>query len=293
MSVTTVSHCPLQQTHGLPYWLDLLTSRTDCAKRFYGSVLHWDYLDPTPFVFDEPRRNASPAVPHLDESSPLVAVYGGQPVAELLERGDRHDSEIPQSGWFPCICVDDVNLSLHLVERFGGAVVQAPIGRIGRAKVATVLDPSNAPLRLWQPARQPLGKVGPTGDDTPGPARPTWIELETNDIEAVRPFYAALFGWELSGLATLGDAEPYVLFTRNGHRVAAVTESVLPDLPGSWCPSFDVPDVDAAAADATEIGAVALSEPTDMAFGRQAILVDPIGAVFSLLGPVPEGPRAL
>jgi predicted enzyme related to lactoylglutathione lyase len=214
-------------------------------------------------------------------------------VAELLERECDEDGIEGQSGWLPSICVGDVKNAMDLVEASGGEVLEPPVLRVGRGRAATVVDPGGAPLRLWQPAGGVVGEALRANGRNPGPARPTWLELETPEIGAVIPFYRSVFGWELTEYTSEDGSPPYLLFSHLGERVAGLIESPLRHLSGSWCPAFDVVDVDQVTDVAVERGAVALAEPTDIAVGRQSVVVDPLGAVFSLLGPIPEGPRAL
>jgi predicted enzyme related to lactoylglutathione lyase len=133
--------------------------------------------------------------------------------------------------------------------------------------------------------------VGSTSLHRPGTL--TWIELETTDLDRACKFYGQLFDWDAGQVDSPAHPGGYTVFTRNGDRVAGATESPLTDLAASWCPSFAVPDVDAATDAAVANGGVVMFEPGVMAVGRQSVLVDPVGAVFALLGPVPRGPRPL
>ncbi len=46
-------------------------------------------------------------------------------------------------------------------------------------------------------------------------------------------------------------------------------------------------DADTAVATAQERGATVLGEPTDTPYGRMAVIIDPHGATFSILGVTP------
>jgi predicted enzyme related to lactoylglutathione lyase len=55
------------------------------------------------------------------------------------------------------------------------------------------------------------------------------------------------------------------------------------EMPPAWGVYFAVADTDATVARAQELGATLVAGPTDIAPGRFAVLVDPVGAVVSVL----------
>lgn len=274
--------------HGLPNWVDLHTCDADHARRFYDALLGWTFRNRFPLAAVPDRLGSADEVGRpAGPPTALVALRDRQPVAELVERGDTFDDVALSSNWFPYVHVGDLDATLELVEPAGGLVLSPPARRDDLARVATILDPSDAVLCLWEP----LTSVGSTAVRHPGAL--AWIELETTDLDRARKFYGELFGWDAGEVDNPGHPGPYTVFTCNGDRVAGATETPLSELPASWCPSFAVPDVDHATAAAIERGAVVMVEPTDMPVGRQSVLVDPLGAVVGLLGPVPRGPRPL
>lgn len=158
------------------------------------------------------------------------------------------------------------------------------------ATVATILDPNDALLCLWEP----IEETGTAAMHRPGSL--TWIELETADVDSAAKFYGELFGWD-AGEVALGHDYPagggYTVFTKNGEPVAGAIESALGGISASWCPSFAVSDVDIAASVSSRHGGVLMAEPLDIPVGRQAVIVDPTGATFSVLGPKSNRPRPL
>jgi predicted enzyme related to lactoylglutathione lyase len=113
----------------------------------------------------------------------------------------------------------------------------------------------------------------------------SWVDLNTDNQEASKAFYADLFGWEYNDIP-IGDGQHYTMAQVDGHDVAAIT----PMPPGTdvvhWNCYVTVDDVDATAARAKDLGATLLAEPFDVFdSGRMAILQDPQGAVLSLWQP--------
>lgn len=112
-----------------------------------------------------------------------------------------------------------------------------------------------------------------------------WVDLNTDDQESSKAFYADLLGWEYNDIP-LGDGNHYSMARVDGHDVAAIT----PMPPGGevthWNCYVSVADVDATAARAKELGATLIAEPFDVFdSGRMAIFADPQGAILSVWQP--------
>jgi predicted enzyme related to lactoylglutathione lyase len=112
-----------------------------------------------------------------------------------------------------------------------------------------------------------------------------WVDLNTDDQEASKAFYAALLGWEYED-TPIGDGIHYSMARIEGHDVAAIA----PMPPGAevthWNCYVSVEDADASAARAGEHGATVLAQPFDVFdAGRMAIFADPQGAMLSVWQP--------
>ena len=116
----------------------------------------------------------------------------------------------------------------------------------------------------------------------PKPAgTPTWIDLQTPDIDSARAFYRAVFGWAYD----IGGAE-YGGYTnaRVGERAAAGLVGPMPGAPpqpAAWSVYFATDDIAADVARAVELGAQVLFPPLTVGvFGSMAVCQDPTGASF-------------
>lgn len=283
-AVTTV---PLSvHAHGVPNWIDLHTASIADARRFYEALLGWSFQGRLTLA-SIPLDHGDPG-PGLQGATTAMARLDDGPAAEFIERGESFGDMALLSNWIPYVYVDDLPATLSLVEASGGLVASPPARRGDMAMVATIIDPNDAPLCLWQPLTL-------TGAAIHRPGALTWIELETPDLDMAAKFYGELFGWD-AGQVTLNNdvgEEIYTLFTKNGERVAGAVQTAMPGMDASWSPAFLVPDVDAAAAVCSANGGVQMAEPFDIPVGRQAVLVDPGGAAFSILGPRCHRPRPL
>jgi len=251
--------------HGSPNWVDLETPSLERSRAFYRDLFGWRF------------RN-------VETKTTSMAVLNDQPSAEIHERDDRFEDMNLPAKWEPFVHVVDLLSTLRRVELGGGHVLSGPTERGSMAAVATIVDPFDAVLSLWQ-SRDSSGSA-----NLHSVGSLTWLDLETPDLEAAGYFYRTVFDWTVAeqpvGMWADGSFDSYMVFGTPMGPVAGAVRSAVEGIPASWCPSFSVIDTDVMAHTATRFGAVVMSEPYDLPIGRQAVIVDPAGAVFSLLGPV-------
>ncbi|GAB4564346.1 MAG: VOC family protein [Haliangiales bacterium] len=119
-----------------------------------------------------------------------------------------------------------------------------------------------------------------------------WIDLVASDIDAVRGFYQALFGWQSSPLDN-PDGPAYALFTVEGQPVAGIGGVADRDdsqtAAGSsplWKTYICVDDMDETIAKAAAMGATLTAPPAALGrAGQRATLRDPTGAPIGLWRP--------
>jgi uncharacterized protein len=112
-----------------------------------------------------------------------------------------------------------------------------------------------------------------------------WRDLVTEDPEAVKPFYAGLFGWAFEEGTALGA--PYTLVKSGGQYIAGISKTRRPraDQPVSqWVSFMSVANVDRAVEQTRAAGGSAVAGPLDLPnVGRGAVVLDPEGAPLGLL----------
>lgn len=120
---------------------------------------------------------------------------------------------------------------------------------------------------------------------TPLVGKFVWRDLHTDDPAAVKPFYAALFGWEY--VETRVGGRPYTLVKSGGQPIAGIVQSarLAPREPNAqWLSYLSVADVDRATERARAAGGKVLAAPFDLPkVGRAAVVTDPQGAPLGLL----------
>ncbi len=115
---------------------------------------------------------------------------------------------------------------------------------------------------------------------------PCWIDLTSSDPEAVKPFYAGIFGWtiESSGDPQYGG---YAIFSKDGKPIAGLGPQMEGNPYGNVWTTYIRSD-DAAATSAMAEAAGGTVMLPSMVVGDQgsmAILADPAGAVVGLWQP--------
>jgi predicted enzyme related to lactoylglutathione lyase len=110
-----------------------------------------------------------------------------------------------------------------------------------------------------------------------------WHELQTRDCARALRFYEAFCGWTTAD-ASAGSPRERHLCSLDGAPIGAITISQAPaHVPAFWLSFLAVADLDAVVARARALGARVLREPAAVTgAGRQAVLVDPRGAIFGL-----------
>lgn len=117
---------------------------------------------------------------------------------------------------------------------------------------------------------------------------PCWYELSTSDPDAAQHFYTDLFGWTWAGAGMAGV--DYRLASIGDTVVAGMMKGDAGGPPPMWTIYFTAADIGATVAAMAKDGATAIVPPTDIpGTGRFSILLDPQGACFGLLQPLPGG----
>jgi predicted enzyme related to lactoylglutathione lyase len=87
----------------------------------------------------------------------------------------------------------------------------------------------------------------------------------------------------------MGPGETYNLLKVGDAEVGGCMEPPMPGVPNHWHVYFAVPDADATAAQAASAGGQVAVEPFDIpTVGRSAVLMDPQGAMFSVMTPAAQ-----
>jgi predicted enzyme related to lactoylglutathione lyase len=249
-------------------WVELGTTDQDGAKRFYGSLFGWTFVDyptgPTDFY--------------------TMFQLDGRVAAAAYKMGDREAGVPPH--WNLYVAVEDADASAAHAVELGGKVPAGvfDVSTNGRMAVimAVIIDPAGAAFCLWQP-KQTLG-VGVMGENNSY----VWADLSTSDRMEAKKFYEGLFGWNITpGRGKDDSTYLHIMAGEKGIAGIQPDEMRKPGVPPHWMPYFMVADADASTKKAQDLGAAVDAAPMMAGEGlRFAILADPQGAVFALFSPV-------
>ncbi len=118
------------------------------------------------------------------------------------------------------------------------------------------------------------------------PGTPSWVELNSPDVEASAAFYGQLMGWNAMEPGPAAETGGYRMFQQDGKNVAGLMGHTQEGQPTAWMTYVNVADADEAAAAVRAAGGNVLVEPMDvMDLGRMAFFADPTGAAFGVWQP--------
>jgi predicted enzyme related to lactoylglutathione lyase len=205
----------------------------------------------------------------------LAAGLGKQP-AEMTERG------LPPL-WTTYVNVNDVAVVAEAFTANGGQILAPPMDVMDSGRMTYGLDPAGAAIGFWQPGNH----VG--ADEFNDPGFMTWNELTTRDHEAAVAFYTKILPWEVQA-EDMGDFTYYMfmLGERPTGGLMVMDDNWPKEIPAHWMAYFRVPDTDAALTRVTELGGFVSVQPFDTPSGKVAVINDPSGGTFSIIGPAPQ-----
>jgi len=247
-----------RHTPGMPCWVSLMVHGLDATQDFYGELFGWEFS------------------PGPEQLGPYVrALLDGKEVAGMGRLPtDRH---LPVA-WTPYMATDDADLAAESIRSCGGTVGVGPLDAGDAGRLAIASDPAGAVFGVWQHAAHSGTAVYGTH------GTPVWNELVTRETSAVAKFYQAVFGYETD--AALAAGLDQVTLYLEGRPVAALrgVGQALPRNRGThWMTYFEVEDTDETARHVVELGGHVLQAPVEGSMGRLATVVDPEGAVFTIV----------
>lgn len=241
---------------GTPSWVDLSSTDPAASKDFYGPLLGWSFDD-------------------QGDTGYSMALFDGVPVAGLMEQPAEQAAAGVPPVWASYVTVGDCAAVTAKVEPAGGTVMAPPMDVMDAGKMSVIVDPTGAVICTWEPGEH----IGAGLVNEPGTL--CWNELMTSDVNAALAFYGAVFGW--TGQTFPMDGFDYTELQMDGRGIAGAMPPPMEGIPANWGVYLGVEDADAAAAEATSMGATVVAPPMDGPPGRWVVITDPQGAQVSLM----------
>lgn len=243
-------------------WVDLGTSDTADAKRFYTGLFDWT-------LEDRPYGNGQYYT---------MFFSGGKSVAALYPQDAQQQAMGVAPSWLSYISVESADRAAERTRALGGTVLLEPLDVLDVGRMTMIQDPTGAVVALWEPRKHQGAEL------IEEPNSLAWNELETADPDRAAAFYGGLLGWG-SERQRYGALE-YTVF-RQGASMTGGMMVLAPEshsVPPHWLVYFAVADCDGAAAAAEELGGTVTLPPNDIPrVGRFALLRDPQGAFFAVI----------
>jgi predicted enzyme related to lactoylglutathione lyase len=241
-------------------WIELGTTDTNAARRFYESLLGW----------------STEEFPTGPSGTYTMFRLGGRDVgggyaltAEMRAHG------LPPH-WLLYICVRSADETAEKVAQAGGKLLKDPFDVMDIGRMAVIQDPTGAIFAIWQPKTHQGSGI----EHVPGAL--SWADLKTPDEKRAVKFYEEVFGWDIEP----GKDDGGYMHIRNGDKhIGGVPPAAYrnPKDPPHWLVYFLTQDCDTSTAKAKDLGANIFVPPTSMeGVGRWSVLADPQGAVFAL-----------
>ncbi|GER22849.1 putative glyoxalase/bleomycin resistance protein [Zafaria cholistanensis] len=254
---------PIRETTaaGEPVWTDIASTDFEKTKAFYAGLFGWTYDEPAPEEY----------------GGYVTARLNGQMVAGLSPH--QPEMGVPNV-WGLYLKSDGIEATADAVRAAGGQVLVPPMHVDPYGHMAIFSDAGGVAIGAWQPqTHQGFGVDAEHG-------APAWFELHTRDFAAAVPFYERAFGWKTSVLGdtdefryrTLGEGDAARAGIMDGARYLPA------EVPGFWVTYWGANDVDAAVAQAVELGGRVITGAEDTPYGRMATVEDPTGAALKLIG---------
>jgi predicted enzyme related to lactoylglutathione lyase len=256
---TVTQHAP-----GTFCWPELATLDQNGAKAYYTALLGWTVND----------HDMGP------QGVYTVFQSDGADVAALYSMRDEEKKMGPPH-WNAYVSVESADQAAAKAKQLGGTVIAEPFDVMDLGRMAVLQDPTGAFFEVWE-GRKNIG-VGKL--DEPGAL--CWTELMTRDAARAADFYTRLLSWKTEKMQGVTGAD-YTVFKR-GEKSAAGMMPMGPEMkevPVHWLSYFMVQDCDAAVAKSQSLGGGLIMPGQNIpGTGRFAILKDPQGAPFGILGP--------
>ena len=248
-------------------WYELMTTDTEAAKAFYGSVVGWG-------------AQAAP----MPNTAYILFQVGTTAVAGLMTLPEQARSMGAPPRWLGYVAVEDVDATADQATGLGGAEHVPPTDIPSVGRFAVIADPQGAVLALFRAATAepcappPPGTLGHAG----------WHELLAVDWEKALEFYGTLFGWTKADAMDMSGMGIYQLFSVGGQTIGGMFNKPPAVQRPFWLYYFNVEDIDTAVERVTAGGGTILMGPMEVPGGGWIVQgTDPQGAMFALFGKRP------
>jgi uncharacterized protein len=239
---------------------ELVSPDAGAAKRFYGDLFGWTA-----------EEVPGPTHPYWLFEIDGHIVAGLRPI----QRGRQR--------WIPYVAVERLDEVVTEAERLGARVGQPPFDVSGLARLATLVDPHERVVGLWQ------ANGGSGADRQSLPGSMWWVEMLAHDVTGATHFYSTLFGWKASERRLPHLTNPYTVYSVGNEPVGGAIriERNWGRVPERWQVLFAVTDLKRTIDQTEGLGGSEDLPPVDIPnVGRCASLLDDRQGLFFAMQPI-------
>lgn len=252
-------------------WIELATTDTTVAKKFYTELMGWQTEDS----------------PMPDGTTYTMLRLGNDDLGGAYTLTQEMIAMHAPPHWSCHIAVKDAAATVKKARELGGTIQRDAFDVMDLGRMAVITDVTGATFCVWQAGKHRGAAHIPMG--TPGAV--SWYEVMTPNVDRVATFYSKLLGWKPTPMDMGGM--PYTVFMLGDQQLGGAME--MPKemqqqkVPPHWMVYFGVGSCDATLATARKLGARVVAGPMDIpTVGRVATLVDAQGVAFSVHQPAPR-----
>ena len=250
----TVSNTP-----GAPCWIELFTPDQQAAAAFYGELFGWTADPPQP-----------------EYGGYRLFLLDGEPVAGCMS----NDGTMGPDTWSVYLESSDIDATVEKARAAGAEVVAGPMQVGPRGHRAVFVDPAGAAVGAWQPLdHQGFAVRAEVG-------APAWFETLSTEYDRSVAFYREAFDWSTHTVSDTPEFR-YTTFGEDDAAMAGIMDAAafLQGGPSRWQFYIQVADTDAIVAKTLAAGGRLAMPVDDSPYGRLALLADPAGVEFAVMGP--------
>lgn len=228
-------------------YADLSTYDLEIAQKFYRDLFGWSYVD--------------------SQEGYLVAYAGEREASGLYETPPKFKAMKMPSFWMSYIEVEKIDPVVAIAREKGGIIELVEESSVG--KIALIRDPLGAGFTICEGDQLRVRTKDAVNTLV-------WNELFVSDLARVKPFYEALFSWQL--VAESEGRE--LILDLDGEPIGAICQ-LDPQIKGKyeyWSVFFAIDDLQQAKGRALENGGTVVYESSD-----SLCLADEFGAFFHLV----------
>jgi predicted enzyme related to lactoylglutathione lyase len=248
---------------GIPCWAELVSRDPQAVIPFYEGVFNWEQG------------------PGVGSPAPGDIVFCREDGDGAAGIGRTPEGVELASFWLTYFVTADVDATVTAVQNQGGSVVHPARDRAGFGRSAIVADPTGAVFGVCR-------LLDPVGLDEPNePGALITVDLRTSDAPKAREFYAAVLGFSYTDVPAIPGYSS-VQVPGSEESFAGIGELRPEEELGDsshWLVYLALEaDTDSAALKARWAGGQVLLGPYDAGGSRNAMLTDPQGALFAVVG---------